>query len=209
MSNNKSKECNGKILCGIWQAMKKPSVKYTLGTLLIVGFISGILFWGAFNTAMEMTNTEEFCISCHEMEDNVFAEYQQTIHYSNRTGVRATCPDCHVPKEWHHKVVRKIKASNELLHKALGTIDTREKFEAKRLKLAQNVWREMEGNDSRECRNCHNFDFMDFTEQGRRAVDAHNVGLNAGETCIDCHKGIAHELPDMHDVDPGSSIGEI
>jgi len=209
MSNNKSNECNGKILCRIWQAMKKPSVKYSLGALLIVGFIAGILFWGAFNTAMEMTNTEEFCISCHEMEDNVFAEYKETIHYTNRTGIRATCPDCHVPKEWHHKVVRKIKASNELVHKALGTIDTREKFEAKRLKLAQNVWREMEGNDSRECRNCHNFEFMDFTDQGRRAVDAHDIGLNAGETCIDCHKGIAHELPDMHDVDPGSSIGEI
>jgi len=197
------------ILCRIWQALKKPSVKYSLGALLVVGFISGILFWGAFNTAMEMTNNEEFCISCHEMEDNVYVEYQQTIHYTNRTGVRATCPDCHVPKEWHHKVVRKIQATNELFHKALGTIDTREKFEAKRLKLAQNVWRAMEKTDSRECRNCHNFEFMDFTEQGRRAVDAHSVGLNEGDTCIDCHKGIAHGLPDMHDVDPGSSIGEI
>jgi cytochrome c-type protein NapC len=209
MSNNKSKECNGRILCSIWQALKKPSVSYTLGTLLIVGFISGIIFWGGFNTAMEVTNTEVFCISCHEMEDNVFEEYKLTIHYSNRTGVRATCPDCHVPKEWHHKVVRKIKASNELLHKALGTIDTREKFETKRLKLAQNVWREMEKTDSRECRNCHDFESMDFTQQGRRAVDQHSKGLDAGETCIDCHKGIAHELPDMHDVDPGSSIGNI
>ena len=197
------------ILCRIWQVFKKPSVKYSLGTLLIVGFISGIVFWGGFNTAMEMTNNEEFCISCHEMEDNVFQEYKETIHYSNRTGVRATCPDCHVPKEWNHKVVRKIQASNELLHKALGTIDTREKFEAKRLKLAQNVWKAMEDTDSRECRNCHNFDFMDFGEQGRRAVKAHSEGLDAGKTCIDCHKGIAHELPDMHDVDPGSSIGEI
>ena len=197
------------ILCRIWQAFKKPSVKYSLGSLLIVGFISGIVFWGGFNTAMEMTNNEEFCISCHEMEDNVYQEYKETIHYSNRTGVRATCPDCHVPKEWNHKVVRKIQASNELLHKALGTIDTREKFEAKRLKLASNVWRAMKETDSRECRNCHNFDFMDFGEQGRRAVKAHSEGLDAGKTCIDCHKGIAHELPDMHDVDPGSSIGEI
>jgi len=197
------------ILCRIWQVLKKPSVKYSLGTLLVVGFISGIVFWGGFNTAMEMTNNEEFCISCHEMEDNVFAEYKETIHYSNRTGVRATCPDCHVPKEWHHKVVRKIQASNELLHKALGTIDTREKFEAKRLKLAKNVWRAMENTDSRECRNCHNFEFMDFGEQGRRAVNSHAEGLEVGKTCIDCHKGIAHELPDMHDVDPGSSIGEI
>ena len=197
------------ILCRIWQALKKPSVRYSLGTLLVVGFISGIIFWGGFNTAMEMTNNEEFCISCHEMEDNVYQEYKETIHYSNRTGVRATCPDCHVPKEWHHKVVRKIQASNELLHKALGTINTRENFEAKRLKLAGNVWRAMEATDSRESRNCHNFEFMDFTEQGRRAVQAHDKGISAGKTCIDCHKGIAHELPDMHDVDPGSSICDI
>ena len=209
MSNKNTKECSDMILCRIWQVFKKPSVTYSLGTLLIVGFISGIVFWGGFNTAMEMTNNEEFCISCHEMEDNVYQEYKQTIHYSNRTGVRATCPDCHVPKEWNHKVVRKIQASNELLHKALGTIDTREKFEAKRLKLASNVWRAMKDTDSRECRNCHNFEFMDFGEQGRRAVKAHSEGLDAGKTCIDCHKGIAHELPDMHDVDPGSSIGEI
>lgn len=209
MSNKKSKECNDMILCRIWQVLKKPSVSYSLGALLIVGFISGIIFWGGFNTAMEMTNTEEFCISCHEMEDNVYEEYKETIHYSNRTGVRATCPDCHVPKEWHHKVVRKIQASNELLHKALGTIDTREKFEGKRLTLAKHVWEAMEKTDSRECRNCHNFEFMDFTEQGRRAVQAHSEGLEAGGTCIDCHKGIAHELPDMHDVDPGSSIGDI
>lgn len=209
MSNKNTKECNDMILCRIWQALKVPSVKYSLGTLLIVGFVSGIVFWGGFNTAMEMTNNEEFCISCHEMEDNVYQEYKQTIHYSNRTGVRATCPDCHVPKEWNHKVVRKIQASNELLHKALGTIDTREKFEAKRLTLASNVWRVMKETDSRECRNCHNFDFMDFGEQGRRAVKSHAEGLDAGKTCIDCHKGIAHELPDMHDVDPGSSIGNI
>jgi len=209
MSNKNTKDCNDMMLCRIWQILKKPSVSYSLGTLLVVGFISGIIFWGGFNTAMEMTNNEEFCISCHEMKDNAFEEYKQTIHYSNRTGVRATCPDCHVPKEWNHKVVRKIQASNELLHKALGTIDTREKFEAKRLQLAQKVWRAMETTDSRECRNCHNFDYMDFGEQGQRAVTAHSEGLDAGKTCIDCHKGIAHELPDMHDVDPGSSIGEI
>jgi cytochrome c-type protein NapC len=209
MSNKDTKDCKGMILCRIWQALKNPSIKYSLGTLLFVGFVSGIIFWGGFNTAMELTNNEEFCISCHEMEDNVYQEYKQTIHYSNRTGVRATCPDCHVPKEWQHKVVRKIQASNELLHKALGTIDTREKFEKKRLQLATHVWEVMKETDSRECRNCHNFDHMDFGEQGRRAVKAHSEGLDTGKTCIDCHKGIAHELPDMHDVDPGSSIGNI
>lgn len=216
MSNNNSDECNDKMICRVWQQLRRiwqllkvPSAKYSLGILLVAGFVSGIIFWGGFNTAMEMTNNEEFCISCHEMKDNVYQEYKQTIHYSNRTGVRATCPDCHVPKEWQHKIVRKIQASNELLHKALGTIGTREKFEAKRLQLANNVWEVMKKTDSRECRNCHNFEFMDFGEQGRRAVKQHSKALDEDKTCIDCHKGIAHELPDMHEVDPTAVIGDI
>jgi len=136
--------------------------------VLTVGFVIGIVFWGGFNWAMEATNNEQFCISCHEMRDNVYAEYVQTVHYANRTGVRATCPDCHVPKEWLYKVKRKIQASNELYHKALGSIDTREKFEAKRLHLAQNVWKAMKETDSRECRNCHDYESMDYVKQGRR-----------------------------------------
>ncbi len=192
---------------GIWVFLKKPTAKYSIGTLLIVGFISGVIFWGGFNTAMEMTNTEAFCISCHEMRVNVYEEYKDTVHYTNRTGVRATCPDCHVPKEWIHKVVRKIKASNELYHKALGTIDTPEKFEAKRLQLARNVWKAMKETDSRECRNCHNYDSMDYTEQGRRAIKQHQEGLEKGKTCIDCHKGIAHSLPAMYEEDPSAAVG--
>jgi len=186
--------------------MRRPSTA-TLGSLLIAGFVSGIIFWGGFNTAMEATNQESFCIGCHEMKENVYQEYKETIHYSNRTGVRATCPDCHVPKPWLHKMVRKIQASNELLHKALGTIDTPEKFEEKRLQLAQNVWRSMKSTDSRECRNCHNFESMDFAEQQRRAVASHSKGLEAGETCIDCHKGIAHSLPALYEVDPSAVTG--
>jgi cytochrome c-type protein NapC len=191
----------------LWDSLKRPTSKFSLGALLIVGFGTGIIFWGGFNTAMELTNNEEFCISCHEMKDNVYEEYKETIHYNNRTGVRATCPDCHVPKEWYYKVIRKIQATNELLHKALGSIDTREKFEAKRLQLAQNVWRTMKKTDSRECRNCHDYDSMDFVEQGRRAVKQHSEGLDAGKTCIDCHQGIAHQLPDMREVDSTAVIG--
>ena len=122
--------------------------------------ILGIILWGGFNTAMEMTNREEFCISCHEMKDNVYEEYKKTIHYANRSGVRATCPDCHVPKEWLYKIRRKIQASNEVFHKILGTIDTPEKFNAKRLQLATNEWKRMKANNSRECRNCHDFESM-------------------------------------------------
>jgi cytochrome c-type protein NapC len=173
-----------------------PGWVWRVGPLMVVGlFVSGIVFWGGFNWAMELTNTERFCISCHEMKENVFKEYQHTIHYTNRSGVRATCPDCHVPKEWGPKIVRKIQASNELLHKMLGSIDTPEKFQAKRLVLAEHEWARMKANNSQECRNCHNFEFMDLTEQGRRAAKTHPVAFGKDMTCIDCHKGIAHQLP--------------
>jgi cytochrome c-type protein NapC len=185
---------------------KRFLARFSAATLLGVGVILGILFWGGFNWAMELTNTEQFCISCHEMLTNVYAEYVQTKHYSNRTGVRATCPDCHVPKEWIYKVQRKIQATNELYHKAMGSIDTREKFEAKRLELARHVWQAMKETDSRECRNCHEYGSMDYVAQGRRAVDQHIEGFEQGKTCIDCHKGIAHELPDMYEEDPSAVL---
>lgn len=164
---------------------------------LVAAFVVGILFWGGFNWALELTNTEAFCISCHEIRDNVYEEYRQTIHFQNRTGVRATCPDCHVPKEWFPKIKRKIQASNELWHHLLGTIDTREKFLAKRHELAQHEWARMKANDSQECRNCHNYDYFDYSVQGRRANLMHMQAREEGKTCIDCHKGIAHRLPNI------------
>lgn len=191
-----------------YQFFRAHLEKFSAITILIGAFIFGILFWGGFNWAMEITNTETFCISCHEMREYVYQEYKNTSHYSNSTGVRATCPDCHVPREWHYKVIRKIRASNELLHKVLGSINTPEKFEAKRLELAKHVWKTMEATDSRECRNCHDFESMDYMAQGRRARDRHIEGLEKNKTCIDCHKGIAHSLPDMREVDPSSVVGE-
>lgn len=169
--------------------------KWAWGLIATASFAIGIVFWGGFNWAMEATNTEAFCISCHEMKQNVFNEYRNTVHYANKTGVRATCPDCHVPKEWGHKVVRKIQASNELYHKALGTIDTPEKFNDKRLDMSKSVWRAMKTTDSRECRNCHKFDYMDYSAQEPRASRLHETALNQGKTCIDCHQGVAHKLP--------------
>ena len=183
----------GSALARLWQTLRRPSARYSMLTLFIVGGIGGVIFWGGFNTGMEATNTMGFCISCHEMRDTVYQEYQKTIHYSNRTGVRAICSDCHVPDPWVHKLVRKIKASRELWYKATGSIDTPEKFEAKRLELAQRVWEAMKDTDSRECRNCHSFESMKPDLQKERAKKMHARGQKEKQTCIDCHKGIAHK----------------
>lgn len=173
----------------------------SLAFLTLGGFLGGVLFWGGFNTALEVTNTEKFCISCHEMRTNVYEELKETIHFSNRSGVRATCPDCHVPHNYTNKLARKMQASKEVWGKLFGTIDTREKFVAERRTMAEHEWARLKANNSLECRNCHTMDSMNLSKQSARAAVMHERFLLSGQrTCIDCHKGIAHTLPDMTGV---------
>ena len=179
----------------LWQTLRLPSVKYSLLTLLSLGFVGGVVFWGGFNTAMEATNTLAFCTGCHEMRDTVYVEYQQTVHFKNRSGVQAICSDCHVPKDWTHKLIRKSKASLEVWGKLMGHIDTMEKFEAKRMELATHEWERMTASGSAECRNCHHFEAMSDQAQKLSVFKKHMAANKAGKTCIDCHKGIAHHLP--------------
>jgi len=180
----------------LWRSLKHPSATWALGTLVGVGLILGVLLTAGLETGLALTSTEAFCAeSCHEMADNVAREYSGSIHDINSSGVRATCADCHLPKPFLDEMIRHAKASVELYHHVLGTLDTREKFENHRLRLANNVWREMRSNDSRECRNCHNSEKMAFDQQSDKAAQFHQDALEEKKTCIDCHKGIAHELP--------------
>ncbi|WP_170773426.1 NapC/NirT family cytochrome c [Ruegeria lacuscaerulensis] len=181
----------------IWNAIWTPTVLFSSGFLVLAGFLAGILFWGGFHWTLELTNTEEFCTSCHTMETNL-GEYRETIHYNNHSGVRAICSDCHVPHEWNHKIKAKIMAVKDVYHELAGTIGTPEKYEEHRLSMATAVWKKMKASDSRECRNCHNFDYMDFTLQENRAASEHQRAIDTGMTCIDCHQGIAHSLPPGH-----------
>ncbi len=187
------------LLRRLWSWLWRPSARWSLGTIFAVGGVAGIVFWGGFNTFMAYTNTEEFCVSCHEMRDNVGVEWKQSAHYKNASGVRAICSDCHVPKDWTAKLLRKIQATNELYHHFMGTIDTPEKFEAKRAELAERVWASMKANDSRECRNCHSYEAMDFHKQTLRAQEKMRQGLEEGKTCIECHTGVAHKRPPKDD----------
>jgi len=182
----------------VWEWFWGPTTRFAWGAIALFGFVGGIVFWGGFNTAMEATNTLEFCISCHAMEQTVYREYQESSHYRNASGVRAVCSDCHVPHAWGPKVVRKIQATGELWGAMTGYIGTPELFEEHRWEMANNVWETMRQTDSRECRNCHSWEAMDFDEQDRRAREKMQEGHEQGKTCIDCHQGVAHHMP----VDP-------
>ena len=182
-------------------AGRRRGLRIVLGTAVgLLLFVGGV---GAFNTAVDSTNSLEFCISCHDMRQN-FEEYKKTVHYNNRSGVRAVCSDCHVPKkDWLAEMKRKLEAANDVWGEITGVISTKEKYDARRLQMARDEWARMKASDSIGCRNCHNFASMDLDAQDKsaRAKHARAALPGSGKTCIDCHKGIAHDLPKVPEGD--------
>ena len=184
----------------IWQAILGDSGS-PLTMALRVAVTGGIAFvvfmlvaiGGA--TGLAWTGTLKFCISCHEMRDNVYAEYKDTIHEKNRVGVRVVCSDCHVPHEPGPLIWRKINATFEIWGKLTGVISTKEKFKEHRAELARHVWTRMLETNSLECRNCHKVDAFDPDKQGDKSKNAHAKAQREGMTCIECHYAIAHDEP--------------
>ncbi|MCD6672006.1 MAG: NapC/NirT family cytochrome c [Burkholderiaceae bacterium] len=182
-----------------------PRPGTTVGRLVGVGIATTVVVALAayalgLHPLLERTNTTEFCVSCHSMEATVYREYRTSVHYSNASGVRAGCPDCHVPKPLVPKLIAKVRAAKDVWHEILGTIDTPEKFEAHRWRMANAVWSMMERTDSMTCRSCHSWEAMNADEQDRSARSKHRAAQEEGRTCIECHKGLVHKRPKAPDA---------
>lgn len=164
--------------------------------LTLIGVAAAMLLTVGGAYGLAVTSTESFCIGCHEMRNNVYAEYKGTPHDTNRSGVRAICTDCHVPREPLPLIMRKARATFEVIGHWRGIIDTKEKFEAHRSMLAERVWTRMLETDSHECRNCHVAEKMAQDKQSEKAQTRHAKARAEGWTCIECHYGIAHTEPE-------------
>lgn len=180
-------------------------------SVMLGGLFAGIVIWGGLNMGMEWTNRTEFCLSCHEMSIPA-EELKKTVHYKNRSGTTVSCADCHVasskyPTDYGRKLTMKVMAARDVLGKITGVVDNPEKFEAHRLTMAKRVWARMKETDSRECRACHNFATMDHGKQKDRSVVKHEGAIEDGQTCIDCHKGIAHK-PVHHLLDKEQAVAK-
>ena len=180
----------------IWEALKRPPVRLSLGAVFDhrCGICAGGL--GGFVFVMEKTGTNDFCANaCHEMNTS-FAEYQQSVHARNTTGVTATCSQCHIPQ---HSMAKGHPQDSSGMDRRcgqdLGVISTPEKFEAHRKAMAEKSGPDMKENDSRECRFCHDRNAMD-PEARTDGSRQHAKAAAEGMTCIDCHQGIAHKLPE-------------
>lgn len=208
MSEAQNDPAKGNWIVRLWRFLWRPNTSISLAVLLVVGFAGGVVFWGGFHWAVELSNTEGFCISCHEMRDNPYEEMRDSVHFVNRSGVRAICSDCHVPREWFYKIGRKIVATNELFMHIIGTIDTPEKYREERLSMAVSVWHSMKDTDSRECRNCHREVWMDMSKQFGGARRNHQFAIENNLTCIDCHQGVAHDLPEGFEPPTDKQLAE-
>jgi cytochrome c-type protein NapC len=185
----------------IWEAIKGDSkspgtvvLRVAIAGLVALAGILIIAIAGA--TGLAWTSTQKFCISCHEMRDNVYAEFQDTIHDKNRAGVHVVCSDCHVPHAPGPLIWRKMGATFEIWGKITGVIDTKEKFKAHRAELAKRVWTRMLTTNSLECRNCHKPTSFDPDKQSDKAKSRHAKAEREGMTCIECHYAIAHDEPE-------------
>ena len=183
-----------------WDRLCRPGSKWLLG--IPVGafllFLAGAIAVIGSEVAIHATGTEQFCTSaCHSMQAFTTPEWLDSPHNKNASGVRATCADCHIPREYPQKLIVKTRSGfSDMYHELMGTISTREKYEAHRARMAEDVWAYMVKTDSRECRNCHSEEHFVLSDQPEKAAKAHVTGPEEGKTCIDCHKGIAHKTPD-------------
>ena len=172
-----------------------PSARWSIFALLLVGGVVGAVSVIGTQVGVHLTGTDEFCgTTCHSHAKFVFPEHKESVHYSNRTGVRAMCVDCHVPHQYPAVLFYKAKAGiRDAIAEFRGTISTQEKFENERWRLANNVWDEMRENNSANCRTCHDPAAMNPAKQGEMVAKQHKMVAEGKATCIDCHTGVAHK----------------
>ncbi|HID9469970.1 TPA: pentaheme c-type cytochrome TorC [Serratia liquefaciens] len=181
----------------LWRKLTRPSAKWSVLALLGIGCILGLAIIIVPHAGIKLTSNTEFCVSCHAMQP-VYQEYQQSVHFKNASGVRAECRDCHIPPDIPGMLWRKLEAANDLYQNFIAhSIDTPEKFEAKRAELAKREWKRMKDNNSVGCRSCHNYEAMEHSKQHPEAAKQMSIAAKDNQSCVDCHKGIAHQLPDM------------
>lgn len=107
---------------------------------------------------------------------------------------------CHVPISRSIYLGTKIRAVKDIYGEMVGTIDTPEKYEAHKLAMAQSVPKTLKRERS-HCRPATATTPWTSPPQRPEARPQHPVAIKQGETCIDCHMGVAH-------IPPGYMMGE-
>lgn len=181
----------------IWRALTSPSARWSVLALLLLGALGGAAAVVSTQVMVHATGTDEFCGgACHSMQW-VAAEHKASSHGVTSKGLSAKCSDCHIPHSYPKVLWYKaVAGTKDAYHEMKGTISTEEKFKKERLRMAEAVWAEFRETDSANCRTCHVMTPEVLAAQKGAARKAHEGRFASKETCIDCHKGVAHEEPE-------------
>jgi hypothetical protein len=87
MSNTGEPRSKKGLISCIWTFLWSPSSRFSLGTLLIAGGIGDPVL-GRLNPRWEVANTEHSAFRANTAT-TALSDLQQTIHFKNRSGVRA------------------------------------------------------------------------------------------------------------------------
>jgi len=187
----------GGIIRRTWRGLTSPSARWSVLSLLVLGVILGLVATVGTQVMVHATGTDQFCgTACHSMQW-VAKEHAASGHHMNRTGVKAGCHDCHLPRGYPMVLWDKAKAgTKDIIGEMKGVISTEEKFKKERKRMAEEVWEEYKGNNSQACRNCHVFSKEVLAKQKEFVQPMHQQVLEGKATCVDCHKGIAHTAPE-------------
>ena len=179
-----------------WRRLRSPSARWSVAALVGLGIVLSAIAIIATQVMVHVTGTDKFCgTACHSMQW-VAQEHRESTHGATRTGMRATCHDCHIPREYPELLWYKaVAGTKDVIGEIRGVIDTKEKFLAERKHMAGLVWAEYKDNDSRACRGCHVFSAAVLAKQQEAAKAVHATVLDGRATCIDCHKGVGHLAP--------------
>lgn len=185
------------ILSRLWHGLTTPSARWSVLALVVLGLLLGAGAVIGTQVMVAVTGTDAFCGgACHSMQW-VAKEHKESVHFANRTGVRASCHDCHIPHHYPALLVHKTKAGlKDTVQELRGVISTEEKFKKERLRLAKLVWAHYKENNSESCRHCHAITAETVARQKEFVRPMHQQFLSGAATCIDCHKGVAHTAPD-------------
>jgi nitrate/TMAO reductase-like tetraheme cytochrome c subunit len=157
---------------------------------LVAGGLGGVAFMFFLIEFDHYSSSNEFCTTCHSM---TYADdsYQQSAHYNTRSGVRATCGDCHVSEglvmaTYDHAIgtkdlIKQIFSSTDyddpvvnMLHLPEAAFAAREWFRKR---------------DSATCKRCHTLEAIQGTRANTAAIHQEET---EGKTCVDCHYNLVH-----------------
>jgi nitrate/TMAO reductase-like tetraheme cytochrome c subunit len=184
------------MLTRAWRRLRSPSARWSVLALVALGAVFGALAIIGTQVMVHATGTDKFCgAACHSMQW-VAKEHRDSIHGVNKTGVSASCHDCHIPREYPELLWYKaVAGTRDVIGEIRGIISTEELFKKERMRMAEHVWTEYKANDPRACRGCHAFSKDVLAKQPEMVQEMHAPVLEGKATCIDCHKGVGHAAP--------------